>query len=381
MANAISVSQLNAYIERVLVTDPLLNNIYIKGEISGLNYHKSGHIYFSLIDANGKVSCAIWRSYVGNIKTKLKEGDEIIVSGSINVYNKGGSYSINVRTAEVMGGGDLAKAFNDLKEKLEKLGLFDLQHKKPLPEFPKRVGVLTSGTGAAVEDIKRIIKEKNNIVDILIFPTLVQGADAPKSITDNIKLANMVSETEKPIDVLIVGRGGGAKEDLDCFNDEAVAMEIFKSKIPIISAVGHERDFTIADFIADVRAETPTSAANIAVYDVEEVKDNIYVLISDMVTKLSNMEEINRERINSYYSSMILSIRNKVINQEMAIENAKIVLTENNPLNILGKGYAIITKDDDKIVKSVDDLTIDDTYNISLKDGKAKAKILSKERG
>lgn len=381
MANAISVSQLNAYIERVLVTDPLLNNIYIKGEISGLNYHKSGHIYFSLIDANGKVSCAIWRSYAGNIKTKLREGDEIIVSGSINVYNKGGSYSINVRTAEVMGGGDLAKAFNDLKEKLEKLGIFDLQHKKPLPEFPKRVGVLTSATGAAVEDIKRIIKEKNNIVDILIFPTLVQGADAPKSIVDNIKLANMVSETEKQIDVLIVGRGGGAKEDLDCFNDEAVAMEIFRSKIPIISAVGHERDFTIADFVADVRAETPTSAANIAVYDVEEVKDNIYVLISDMVTKLSNMEELNRERINSYYNSMINSIRNKVINQEMAIENAKIVLTENNPLNILGKGYAIITNEEDKIVKSVDDLTLDDTYNISLKDGKAKAKILSKERG
>ncbi|MBK5253023.1 MAG: exodeoxyribonuclease VII large subunit [Peptostreptococcaceae bacterium] len=380
MANAISVSQLNGYIERVLITDPLLNNMNIKGEISGLNYHKSGHIYFSLIDAKGKVNCAIWRSNVNNIKVKLNEGDEIIVSGSINIYNKGGTYSINVRSAEVMGGGDLAKAFNDLKEKLEKLGLFDLEHKKSLPEFPKRVGVLTSATGAAIEDIKRIIKEKNNLVDILIFHTLVQGLDAPRSIADNIKLANLVSETEKQIDVLIVGRGGGAKDDLECFNDEMVAIEIFKSKIPIISAVGHESDFTIADFVADVRAETPTAAANIAVYDVEEVKDNIYRLISDMVIKLSNIEELNSEKANSYYNSMILGLRNKVVNQEKAIENAKIVLTENNPLNILGHGYAIITKEDDNIVKSVEGLTVDDIYNIVLKDGKAKAKIMSKER-
>ncbi|HKK94743.1 MAG TPA: exodeoxyribonuclease VII large subunit [Anaerovoracaceae bacterium] len=377
MPNAISVSQLNGYISRILKSDPLLNNMYIKGEISGLNFHKTGHIYFSLIDEKGKVNCSIWKSNVPKIKGKLEEGAEVLVFGDINVYGKNGSYSISVKNVKAMGDGDLLKAFYELKEKLEKQGLFDKAIKKPLPEFPKKVGVVTSATGAAIEDIKRIITEKNSLVDILIFPTMVQGGDAPRSIIENIELANKRDD----IDVLIVGRGGGSKEDLSCFNDEGVALAIYNSKIPIISAVGHESDFSISDFVADVRAETPTAAANIAVYDGEELTNKIYELLNNMVISLRNLSDINRERADSYINSMHLNLKNRILGYEKKLDNLKLLIDENNPLNILDKGYSLILDENMITLKSIDDISIEKVYDIKMKDGTAKAQILSKERG
>lgn len=377
MPNAISVSQLNGYIGRILKTDPLLNNMYVKGEISGLNYHKTGHIYFSLIDDEGKVNCSMWKSNADRLKDKLREGDMVLLFGDINLYNKNGSYSISVKNIKKMGDGDLFKSFYELKEKLEKMGLFDREIKKPLPEFPKKIGVITSNTGAAVEDIKRIITEKNSVVDILIFPTIVQGSEAPKSIINNIREANKRND----IDVLIVGRGGGSKEDLSCFNDEGVAMAIFESKIPVISAVGHESDFTIADFVADVRAETPTAAANISVYDEKELTDKLYQLINGMVISLKNLRDINRERADSYINLMHLNLKNRILTYERNLDNLRAILDENNPENILSKGYSLILDENMLTLKSIDDLSLKKVYDIKMKDGMAKAMIISKERG
>ena len=267
-AKPVKVSQLNAYIKRILQSSPVLSNVTVIGEVSNLKFHSSGHVYFSLKDEKGKISCFLPADIAVSMDKSIEEGTEAVVTGYIYLYERGGSYSINVKTIEKSGTGNLAAEFEKLKKKLEAEGLFDRSAKKPLNPFPRRVAVVTSDTGAAVHDIIKIIRSRNRYVDILVCPVLVQGPSAASDISSMITELN---EKCPDTDVIITGRGGGSMEELWAFNEESVARAIAASDIPVISAVGHETDFTIADFAADVRAETPTAAAVLAVPDINEL--------------------------------------------------------------------------------------------------------------
>ena len=279
----VKVSQLNNYIKRILQSDPILGSVSVIGEISNLKFHNSGHVYFSLKDEKSRINCFLAADNVDAVEDMLVEGNEVTARGYIYLYERGGSYSLNVRTMESAGRGDLAAAFEKLKAKLEKEGIFDPAHKKVLPFFPQKVAVVTSPTGAAVRDIVKIITGRNDCVDIVIYPVLVQGPYAAEEIAHAIKDIN---ENHSDVDIIITGRGGGSMEELWAFNEECVARSIYGSDIPVISAVGHETDFTISDFAADRRAETPTAAAQMAVPDTKELRDRIEALCTEMKLSL-----------------------------------------------------------------------------------------------
>ena len=279
----ITVTQLNHYISRVLTTDPLLGNLTVTGEISNLKYHSSGHLYFSISDENSKINCFFPAQYARGLHYELGDGLAVIIHGYLNVYKKGGTYTLFVRSIEIAGEGNLAMAFQMLKEKLDAEGLFDPAHKKPIPRFPRRIGIVTSNTGAAVRDIIKIIESRTSLTDMIVFPVLVQGSEAAADIAATI---DMINRDFDNIDTLIVGRGGGSMEDLWAFNEEIVARAIYRSRIPVISAVGHEIDFTIADFVADRRAETPTAAAEMAVPDIRELMQRAESWQNSLMTDL-----------------------------------------------------------------------------------------------
>ena len=375
----VSVSQLNEYIANKLRTDYNLRGLAVEGEVSGLS--KSGqHYYFTLKDTESLIKCAIWGSNVKNIDMKLLEnGKKLVVLGDISPYAKGGSYSFSIRYIEDAGTGDLMAEFNRIKEKLEKEGLFDQKHKRPLESFPYRIGVVTSSTGAAIEDIKKIITSKNNFTDVIIFPTQVQGIGAENSICENIKIANELSKSGLKIDTLIVGRGGGSAEDLAAFNDEAVARAIFASEIPVISAVGHESDFSISDFVADVRAETPTAAADMAVMDTYQLQEDILKyrnqLIDSIDLKISNERNVLNTKLDLLFSNM----KNKLNDAKNALEKTIISINENNPQNIFNKGYSAVLENG-KIVSDIDNIKLNSEYDIKIKNGQFKAKVTSIER-
>ena len=277
----VSVTQLNSYIKRILQSDPILGNISVIGEISNLKFHGSGHIYFSLKDAGSTVNCFLPADRAAAISFIPEEGKEVICHGYLYLYERGGRYSINIRDMEESGDGALMAEFKRLRDKLEREGLFDPSHKKEIPAFPEKIAVVTSETGAAVRDILKIIRNKNNLVDVLIYPVLVQGSAAAADIAAAIDDINI---RFPDIDTIIAGRGGGSMEDLWAFNEEIVARSIYNSVIPVISAVGHEIDFTIADFVADRRAETPTAAADMAVPDTVALKEELDRIASEMST-------------------------------------------------------------------------------------------------
>ena len=362
----VSVTQLNEYISRVLTTDPLLGNLQVIGEITNLKYHSSGHIYFSIKDENSKINCFIPSSYISKIKYELGDGLEVIISGYINVYKKGGMYTLFVRNIEISGDGNLSTAFNLLKDKLEKEGLFLDKYKKPIPCFPRKIGVITSETGAAVHDIIKIIKNRTSLTDIIIFPVLVQGPNASQDIAATIDFINQEFDD---IDTLIVGRGGGSMEDLWPFNEEILARAIFNSKIPIISAVGHETDFTISDFVADMRAPTPTAAAEMAVPDMDKIILGAENLKNSISTQLSNKIKYNELLVENLLLSAKSVLEKKVYHYEHYISLYKLVLDENNPAAILSKGYSVVENKNGKIVSSVNDFKLGKEYSITFKDG------------
>ncbi|MBR2541043.1 MAG: exodeoxyribonuclease VII large subunit [Mogibacterium sp.] len=372
----VTVTQVNEYIAKKLRDDFNLRGLAVEGEISGLS--KGGpHWYLTLKDQGSVIRCAIWGSNAHRIDMKLVEnGKKVIVVGDISPYPKGGSYSFSITHVEAAGEGDLMAEFNRIKAKLEAEGLFDRKWKKPLPEFPLRVGVITSDTGAAVEDIKKIITAKNDLTDIIIFPTIVQGAFAPASICGNIELANRLSSSGLRIDTLIVGRGGGSPEDLAAFNDENVARAIFASEIPVISAVGHESDFSISDFVADVRAETPTAAADMAVMNTFELREQIddmrLALIQSVRQKIETERMLLQSRTDLLYSNM----KNKVSEARSSVERAMIVIRENDPRNIFAKGYAAVTDDTGHIVPDTSSITAGSEYNIRMRDGSFTARAI-----
>ena len=370
----VSVTQVNEYIAKKLRDDLNLHGLVVEGEISGLS--KSGqHYYLTLKDAGSQIRAAIWGQNAAKIDMSLVEnGKKVVVVCDVSPYSKNGTYSLSIRHVEAAGEGDLAAEFNRIKEKLEKEGLFDKKYKKPIPAFPYRVGVITSATGAAIEDIRKIITAKNDFTDILIFPTIVQGVGAVRSICDNIILANRLSESGTHIDTLIVGRGGGSPEDLAAFNDEEVARAIFASEIPVISAVGHEIDYSISDMVADLRAETPTAAADIAVMDTFKLKDDIVNNRRILITSIEQKIAAERRILDSGSALLSANIRAKVSEARSVVDKAVIVLRENDPRNIFSKGYAAVTKDG-AVVPRTADIVKGEEYRIIMTDGSFTAMV------
>lgn len=362
----VSVTQLNDYIGRVLQTDPLLGNISVIGEISNLKYHSSGHVYFSLVDEGSKVNCFLPSSYAQTLPWRLGDGMEAVVRGYINVFKKGGTYTLFVRSLEVSGDGSLAAAFQLLKDKLQQEGLFDPAHKKPIPVFPKKVGIVTSETGAAVRDILKIIQSRTKMTDVIVFPVLVQGEGAAADIS---AMLDYINENYTDIDTLIVGRGGGSMEDLWAFNEEPVARAIYRSRIPVISAVGHETDFTISDFAADKRAETPTAAAELAVPDDEKLKEKLQWHRQNLLLQLENKVRYQRLRSDQCRLDLQVLLRSRLDMYRHELEKRRLLLEENSPKRLLARGYAVVESADGRMVASVSDLHEGSDYRIRMQDG------------
>ena len=384
----LSVSEVSNYLKKIIDNDFILMNLSVKGEISNLKYHSSGHIYFSLKDEGSKINAIMFRDDKSSLNFKLEEGMSIIVKGRISIYPASGSLQLYVKSVEQEGEGNLFIKFEKLKERLKDEGYFNEEHKKPIPVFPKRIGIITSETGAAVRDIINVSRRRNSLVDLILYPAQVQGKDAYKTLIEGIRYF----DENKSVDVIILGRGGGSIEELWNFNEEDLAKEIFKCKIPIISAVGHETDFTISDFVSDLRAATPSQAAEIAVPLEEDLYLNIKgaeeflnkeikgLLLKERekvksLEKMINLQSPKEKIVNSYIEIDNLKKRlNSKILSKIYIEKEKLtginnLLMANNPISLLNKGYAII-EDEKEIIKSIEQLKNDKDIEITLKDGK-----------
>ena len=341
---AVSVSQLNSYVGRILSTDPILCNIAVKGEVSNLTKHSSGHWYFSLKDSEAAVRCFLPYQRVSNLRFDIEEGMEITAYGNISVYEKGGTYSLQIREVEAEGEGTLKTAFEKLKKKLETEGLFSAEHKRKIPASPKRIGVVTSPTGAAIKDIISTVKRRNPMVDILLYPALVQGNGSAASVCEGIRTLN---GRFPDLDVIIIGRGGGSIEDLWTFNEESVARAVYDSSIPVISAVGHEIDYVITDYVADLRGATPTAAAELAVPHMDNLKDKL-------------------QRLSP--SNLYMYLEDKVYQAEYRLKMLYTAISASDPKLPLSKGYSMIEKDG-IYISSVKDLTKGDKISLHLADG------------
>ncbi len=396
----VKVSQVNKYIKTVLQSDPLLSKISVVGEISNLKYHGSGHVYFSLKDYSSRLSCFLPSDRVKHLRYPLEEGMEIIASGYIYLYEKGGSYSLNISDIKIEGEGSLAAAYEKLKQKLMEKGYFDQDNKKPLPFFPRRIGIATSGTGAAVWDMIRTVRNKNPYVDIVVCPCRVQGDGAAGDIADAVSALNRM---EEPPDVIILGRGGGSAEELWAFNEEITAESIFNSGIPVISAVGHETDFTIADFTADYRAATPTAAAEAAVPDIGMLCTGISGIMKEILEKAGQMmderqrqverfsgkelikgleERIasNELRADSLIKEVVLRFREKLHSEELKITQMKNRVDSLDPVKMTERGFGIVTNESGMTIKSVDRVEINDSIGIIFKDGKLNCRVTEIEK-
>ncbi len=368
----VSVTQLNDYLNRVVSTDPLLSSVTVQGEVSGVKYHSSGHVYFSLVDSRSRLSCFLHREKAMQLQEKLTDGMELTVSGGITVFSRGGSYSLYVRSLEIEGKGDLAAAFEQMKRRLDREGLFDPAHKKPLPPYPDRIGVITAGTGAAIRDILKIIRKRNNVCDVVVFPTAVQGDGAAEKIARAI---DFVNENFNDIDILIVGRGGGSAEDLWAFNEEAVARSIYASRIPIISAVGHEIDFSISDLVADVRAETPTAAAQIAVPDTEELSGQLETWKEQLRRQLENSLMYQNLKVENQIRMLRDGLESKISGVQNRLEQYRTVLRENDPRRILAQGYSIVEDSRGRVMLDANLISPEETYRITFHNGSAEGRL------
>ncbi|WP_315113010.1 exodeoxyribonuclease VII large subunit [Clostridium intestinale] len=389
----LKVTEVNSYIKRIFDNDFILSNLSVEGEISNLKYHSSGHIYFSLKDENSKINCVMFKSDAMSVDFKLADGIKIIVKCRLSNYVKDGSYQLYIKEISESGLGSLHIQFENLKKKLNEEGLFSEDHKKAIPKFIRTLGVITTPTGAAIKDIINVTKRRNDNVDIIIYPALVQGTEAYKTLISGIQYFNKT----KNVDAIIIGRGGGSLEELWAFNDESLAREIYKSKIPVISAVGHEVDFTVCDFVADIRAATPSSAAEIAIVTKESLREelfNIKSMLNKSINKKLDEEKNNLTNIkrflhinspqniiiNSYNTIDGLKWRlNKTLKTKIDMEKEIIfrynkLLQANNPISILDKGFSVIKDSQGNTIKSKENLK-DGVYEIILKDGIEKRKI------
>lgn len=370
---AVTVSQLNEYIGRVLSDDPLLSGVRVRGELTSVKYHSTGHIYFTISDAGSRLSCFLMSDRAGLLKMPLNEGDLVTLSGYIRVYQRGGYYSLNVRDVEYEGEGEISAAFERLKAKLSKEGLFDSAHKKSIPPAPRTVGLVTSGTGAAVRDMIKIITSRTVLTDIVVFPVAVQGISAPGEITEMINFLD--AEWFGRLDTIIVGRGGGDPEELQAFSDENVARAIYDCRIPVISAVGHEIDFSISDFVADARAETPTAAAQMAVPDDSVTLAEAEDMLTDIESRMSSVLMCEMLHAKSIYNE-ILHITEAHIDREISSANLMISsIRARDPRAILEQGYAAVTDTFGRPVRSAEEVLKGEKIHIILKDGRLCAAV------
>lgn len=392
--NAVSVTDLNKYIKDKFESDELLTDILVKGEISNFKSHYTGHLYFTLKDENSLIKCIMFKSYAERLKFNAKDGMKVMVFGTVSVFERDGVYQIYVKAMQEDGLGDLYTKYEELKKNLEEEGLFDISHKKKIPQMPKVIGVLTSQTGSVIRDIINVSTRRNPNVYIRLLPVPVQGQGAAEKIAKGIQLMN-----EKNLaDVLILARGGGSLEDLWPFNEEIVAREIYNSEIPIISAVGHETDFTIADFVADLRAPTPSAAAELAVSDIYELNDKINLYNKRLRLALKKKTELMRLRyekcmtsrvfkdplkdindnyikIDNYIKNLVNSIKMKQKDSSSKYIELVTKLDTLSPLKTLTRGYSL-TEMNGKIIKSSKSLKQEDEIDIKFYDGTRKAKVI-----
>ncbi len=397
---ALKVSEVNSYIKRIFAGDMILSNIEIEGEISNFKKHYSGHLYFSLKDDRARIKCIMFKSDAKSLSLDLKDGQRIVAKGYVSVYEQGGDYQLYVKEIKGQGIGDLYAAFEELKKRLEKEGLFDTDYKKPLPPMPRKIGIVTSSTGAAIKDIISVIKRRSPLCDLLIYPSLVQGPNAVNDIIEGL----LYLETRDDIDLIIIGRGGGSIEELFAFNDEALARTIFSMTKPVISAVGHETDFTIADFVADLRAPTPSAAAELAVPNIASLNQflatrftklkfyyenklhkesrNLRLMENGLkynnpVFKLKN----NQQKLDILFKDLVSTVDARLKGCKNDTRNIKNRLELLNPTLGLDKGNGIIIDEKGRIIKSVDEISIDDTISIILKDGSVKTLVKDVTKG
>jgi exodeoxyribonuclease VII large subunit len=391
---AISVTELNSYIKNKIADDEYLNNVLIKGEISNFKNHYTGHMYFTLKDENSLIKCVMFKTYAQKLNFMPKDGMKVFVLGGVSVFERDGVYQIYVKAMQEDGVGILYKKYEELKQRLEQEGYFAEEHKKAIPQMPKIIGVLTSQTGSVIRDIINVSTRRNPNVNIRLYPVPVQGEGAAEKIADGIKFMNK----NQLADVLILARGGGSLEDLWPFNEEIVAHAIYNSEIPVISAVGHETDFSISDFVADLRAPTPSAAAELAVPDVYEVKQKINSYQNRLRLSLVKKVEIMKLRYEKCMSSRVFKEPLRNINDNYLMVDTYIKKLENiiktkqkeektkyvelvakldtlSPLKTLTRGYSLVEKNNN-IIKSAKDVNTGDKIDLKFSDGTKQAEIL-----
>ena len=387
-----SVTQINEYIRSRMDADPMLTQVAVRGEISNYKLYPSGHHYFTIKDEGGALKCVMFKGNALRLRFRPENGMKIIAMGKISVFPRDGAYQLYCSAMVLDGVGDLHAAFEQLKAKLAAQGLFDPAHKKPIPKYPKVIGIVTSSAGAAVHDMLRIIRKRYPLTEVRLFPVRVQGVEAPPEIVGAIRYANRY----KMADVLIVGRGGGSIEDLWAFNDERVAYAIYESEIPVISAVGHEPDVTISDFVADLRAATPSNAAELAVPDQDTLLQTLDTMSDSMTTCLSRQVKNARQHLRVLSSGAALKSPTAYLDQKrktLELLNSRLVSNQKStldkkkqrfvgltakldamsPLKVLTRGYAMASTEDGSVLRSVRQVKPGDCVNVSLGDGNLRA--------
>ena len=398
MKNVYTVRQVNSYIKNMFTQDFMLNRIYVKGEVSNCKYHTSGHIYFSLKDESGTIACVMFAGSRSGLSFRMQEGQQVIVLGSVSVYERDGKYQLYAREIVLDGAGLLYEKFEALKRELAEMGMFAPEYKQPIPRYARTVGIVTAPTGAAVRDIINISSRRNPYVQLILYPAQVQGEGAAESIVKGIRALE-----EKQVDVIIVGRGGGSIEDLWAFNEETVARAIFECRVPVISAVGHETDTTIADYVADLRAPTPSAAAELAVYEYREVKENIYSCADTMRRLLLNRVSGERAKAERYALRLKLAHPRQKLNEKrqyaaeletvlrgrmstaLTREKHRLALCVErmkglSPLEKLSRGYSYIQNEQGKNVRSISQAEKGSVLTVYVTDGKIEAEVCSAER-
>ncbi|WP_313134530.1 exodeoxyribonuclease VII large subunit [Anaerocolumna sp.] len=402
MNNVYSVTQVNLYIKNMFIRDYTLSNIYVKGEVSNCKYHTSGHIYFTLKDGQGQMACVMFAGQRSGLKFQMKEGQSVIALGSISVYERDGKYQLYAKEIILDGSGYLYEKYEQLKKSLEQEGLFDSSHKKPIPSFAKKVGIITARTGAALQDIINISSRRNPYVQLILYPAQVQGEGAAATIVKGIKTLDKLGA-----DIIIVGRGGGSIEDLWAFNEEIVARAIYQCNTPIISAVGHETDTTIADFVSDLRAPTPSAAAELAVYDIKNYNADIETLNKTLNYQMQKKiiafrNQVKQLSMKLVYSSPIYQVRQKrqnLMDMEQKLGNLmEMIVTKKrhqleicaekleglSPLKKLTKGYSLVVNSNNEVMNRLEKAKVGEMLQISVTDGDVMARVeelIKKERG
>ena len=399
MRNVYTVKQVNLYIKNMFTQDFMLNRIYVKGEVSNCKYHASGHIYFSLKDESGTIACIMFASARSGLSFRMREGQKVVVLGSVNVYERDGKYQLYANEIILEGAGLLYEKFEALKQELEEMGMFAEEYKQPIPKFAKTVGIVTAPTGAAVRDIIQIASRRNPYVQLILYPALVQGEGAADSIVRGIRMLE-----KQNVDVMIVGRGGGSIEDLWAFNEEKVARAIFECRVPVISAVGHETDTLISDYVADLRAPTPSAAAELAVYDHRQVSEQMEAFLSRMRRQMRLKTMLERRRLEQLELRLKHTHPRQKLNENRQIlqelenrlrDRMQMLLEENkhrlaiytgqidglSPLKKLSQGYSYTELADGENVRSVQQVKDGQEISVYVTDGKIKSRIVEVEDG